>query len=385
MFEFDSARSLWAEENERKPNQYVAKAMRIGLAVQLLCLLFNEVGIFHVHRPVMWVCTVIGALCALVPQVIAYYEPLATNPKSKYFVVGCACLMSFVLSLALFIFSAPLCFLPMLLAVQYNSVRLSRFAIAGSCVCVALGPPMGCVLGLWESEFLRFLLSAALGGEAVVTLQPASGLMAGGTWGVALYLSLPWLMCTLMLGKLIMTATRKGEDNIENRLKVLQISRVDALTGLYNQNVYEQYLNSPVHDETVGVIFFDVDGLKRTNDANGHEYGDLLLRRCADSLREIFDDHCHGFRVGGDEFLVVVDTDDPQVLEEKLKQWRQAMERVNLENRTRHKGLFCHMSVGTAFGDKCELSTLIIRADKRMYREKEKYHQELGLTKEERI
>ena len=122
------------------------------------------------------------------------------------------------------------------------------------------------------------------------------------------------------------------------------------------------------------MIFFDVDGLKKVNDEIGHERGDLLLRRCAESLHTLFDDSCHGFRIGGDEFLVVVDTEDPAVVDKKVEQWKGEIERINLENRTRHPGLVCHMSMGSAFGPKYDLSTLILKADSRMYEVKKAYH-----------
>lgn len=381
MFEFDSSRTLRAEENERKPNQSSAAALRVGLIVLLVCLLLNEVRIFHLDKNMMRLCTLFGALCTLIPQVIAGNEKLAADRRSKYVVLGCTCLMCFGLNLCLFIFTAPLALMPMLLAVQYSSQRMSKLAILGAGVNVVLAPPLGCVMGFWDSEFLRFLLSCAMGGDvrAVATNQ-AGGLINAGWLGVVVFVSLPWLMTVLMLSKLILSTTQKGEDNVQHRIKLEHGSRLDALTGLYNQNVYDQYLKSPVRgDESVGILFFDVDGLKRTNDQKGHEWGDLLLRRCAESLQAIFDDNCHGFRIGGDEFLVVVDTEDTTVVDAKLEQWRQSMERINLENRTRHPGLFCHMSVGSSFGAKYDLSALIVKADKRMYRDKEAYHKSIGL------
>ncbi len=384
MFEFDCSKTLRAQENERKPNLYVAAALRIGLGAQLLCLLLNEIGLFHVDKLTMRVCVAIGVLCSLLPQVLVYNDKLATNPKSKYVVLFCTCAMCFIMALALFFFSAPMCLLPMLLAVHYNSERYSRLAVAGSCVCLAVAPPLGCALGLWDTEFFRFLSSAALGGEVVYTLQDATGIMASGPVGVMAFVSFPWLLTALLLGRLILSATRRGEENIQNRIQLTHMNRVDALTGLYNQNVYKEYLRSPVGEETVGVLFFDVDGLKSTNDAQGHELGDLLLRRCAESLHPLFDDACHGFRVGGDEFLVVVDTSDPDLVEEKAEQWRWEMERINRENKTRYPGLTCHMSMGTCFGPKCELTALVAKADKRMYREKMAYHKSIGVPEGQR-
>lgn len=381
MFEFDGSRTLRAEENEKKPNQDSAAALRAGLITLLICLLLNETGLFHLRKDLLRVCAVIGVICALIPQLIAFNEKLAAAPRSKYVVLGCACTMCFALNLYLFPFAAPMTLMPMLMAIQYRSLRVSKLSVLGSGLCAAIAPPLGCAFGLWDSEFLRFLISCAKGQEMLIAsaMRPRGGLMNTGALGVFAFISVPWLMAVVMLSKLVMSTTRKGEANIQARIQLLRMSRLDALTGLYNQNVYDQYLKSPVHDESVGILFFDVDGLKRTNDQRGHEWGDLLLRRCAESLQAIFDDACHGFRIGGDEFLVVVDTEDAKVVEEKLEQWRQSIERINLENRTRHPGLFCHMSVGTSFGAKYDLSSLIVKADKRMYQEKEAYHKSVGL------
>ena len=376
MFDFDSANTLRAEECERKPNLYVAEALRIGILALMLCLLLNELGIFKIDKNTLRVCVGIGVLCCLVPQIIGSNFDLSTDPRSKYVVLACTAIMSFILSLALVFFSAPLVLLPMLMAVQYNSVRMSRIGIVCSCVCVVLAPALGCVLGLWDSAFFHFLLNlsmrAEISMEALAVMPVSQGILR-----ILLYISFPWLLIALMIGRLVMSATHKGEANIENQVKILRINRVDALTGLYNPHIYDQYLKAPVGNESVGVIFFDVDGLKQVNDHIGHEQGDLLLRRCAESLHGLFDDTCHGFRIGGDEFLVVVETEDAGIVEKKVEQWRQDIERINLENRTRHPGLVCHMSMGSAFGPKYDLSTLILKADSRMYAEKKVYHEKV--------
>lgn len=381
MFAFDNIHTLRAEHNDRKPNRYVAAALQVGLIGMLLCLVLNEINIFHLDKTIMRLCTALCTVCTVTPQVLAGSDKLSVNPKSKYIILLCVCAMCFIMSLSLFLFAVPLCALPLLLAAQYNSRRLSHIAIVGSCLCVAVAPPLGCAMGLWNSEFLRFLISSAWGREMLIVpaMESSPGVMTTGALGVVMFVSFPWLLIMLLLGKLILTVTRKGEESIETQVKVMQMSQMDALTGLYNQNIYNQYLKTPVQgDETVGVLFFDVDGLKRVNDDGGHEQGDLLLRRCAESLQGLLDDDCHGFRIGGDEFLVVVDTDDPAVLDAKLEQWRKAVELINIENRTRHKGLVCHMSVGKSFGKKYDLPELIVLADGRMYTEKEAYHKERG-------
>lgn len=381
MFAFDNINTLRAEHNDRRPNRCVAAALQVGLIGLVLCLVLNEINIFHLSKTVMRVCTAVSTVCAVFPMVLAGSDKLSVNPKSKYAILFCVWVMCFTMSLCLFIFAAPLCVLPMAMAAQYNSRRLSSAAIVGSCLCAAVAPPLGCVMGFWDSEFLRFLISSAWGREMIImpAMENNTGVMTTGALGVTMFISFPWLLVMLLLGKLLLSVTRKGEESIDTQVKVMQMSQMDALTGLYNQNIYNRYLKTPVQgDETVGVLFFDVDGLKRVNDDGGHEQGDLLLRRCAESLHVLLDDDCHGFRIGGDEFLLVVDTADPAVLDAKLDQWRKAMELINIENRTRHKGLVCHMSVGKSFGKKYDLPELIVLADGRMYTEKEAYHKERG-------
>ncbi|MBO4592025.1 MAG: GGDEF domain-containing protein, partial [Eubacterium sp.] len=151
------------------------------------------------------------------------------------------------------------------------------------------------------------------------------------------------------------------------RMEVL--SATDLLTGLYNRNAMNNRITDIVNGndtftDAYGIIFIDLNGLKVVNDNEGHNAGDQLLKDAAMLLRETFDG-CEIYRVGGDEFLVIVlgqSEEEFNKLVEKL--------RVSSENSDHVK-----IAIGTCFGDsKLDIRKAMHFADERMYIDKENYY-----------
>ena len=95
------------------------------------------------------------------------------------------------------------------------------------------------------------------------------------------------------------------EANIRKTGKLAFESTHDSLTGIYNRTGYDHLLKEIDFSETAFLIV-DVDKFKQINDSYGHEAGDKSLSAVAAALRQSFrpqDDIC---RIGGDEFVVIV-------------------------------------------------------------------------------
>ena len=117
-----------------------------------------------------------------------------------------------------------------------------------------------------------------------------------------------------------------GNFLLMDRLKIL--SSRDMLTGVNNRNEMNNFVDSlcAAGDNacgSVGVIFADLNGLKRMNDEYGHNAGDKLLKDAARALREVFDDD-QIFRAGGDEFSIIITGIEEDALREKIEQVREA-------------------------------------------------------------
>lgn len=105
-------------------------------------------------------------------------------------------------------------------------------------------------------------------------------------------------------------ATGKGTSFITERVRLEKQAENwaihDELTGLYNRN----YLKVKGAEQLKGaimpitIIMGDCNYLKRVNDAYGHEYGDLLLKRVGRVIRENLPPESVALRMGGDEFLI---------------------------------------------------------------------------------
>jgi len=94
--------------------------------------------------------------------------------------------------------------------------------------------------------------------------------------------------------------------------KILQLSYCDPLTGLYNRRYYEQ-IKQTVDSEPyypLTLVLGDVNGLKLTNDAFGHEAGDQLLKKVAAVFRKTCREGDIITRLGGDEFILLLPRTD---------------------------------------------------------------------------
>lgn len=157
----------------------------------------------------------------------------------------------------------------------------------------------------------------------------------------------------------------------------------DFLTGAESRLAFENQmekmrsLSTPV---PVTVYTFDLNNLKTTNDTFGHMAGDIILKATVLCITDVFQDLGRIFRIGGDEFVVIIQSpnDDPAGLLEKLQ------DRIRLENET------CEFPFSVSAGQASSkavcgnaLDQLLKKADQEMYRDKEIYREHLSRHRED--
>jgi diguanylate cyclase (GGDEF)-like protein len=110
-------------------------------------------------------------------------------------------------------------------------------------------------------------------------------------------------------------------DNAEIRARLEHQAMTDPLTGLYNHRAFHERLRkalahaSRAH-EAVSVLMLDIDDFKRVNDIYGHGAGDEILRGLAETLKDSVRSSDVVYRLGGEEFAVVITSGSPQNAEQ---------------------------------------------------------------------
>ena len=154
------------------------------------------------------------------------------------------------------------------------------------------------------------------------------------------------------------------------------LAYTDTLTNTGNRTAYfdkVDQINRQMQKDVskLSIAVLDINGLKKVNDEQGHEQGDKLIIDAADSLSTVFGAN-HVYRIGGDEFVVVLEEASMDSVNERFA----ALDQKIMElNRTREIPLAISKGAATYHKDEDkEFNDIFRRADKEMYTDKSNYY-----------
>lgn len=154
-----------------------------------------------------------------------------------------------------------------------------------------------------------------------------------------------------------------------------QLATKDMLTDMYNRNSYDEWVKENVQMPGTLIITFDLNNLKYCNDTLGHAIGDDYIKNAAGIIAEIFGNSGNCYRIGGDEFCVVIPKQNKIDPEDKLTQLEQ-------EQKKHNAGLeYPYMQIAYGYAEYDAQTDLDIedtrsRADEKMYEMKRKMKME---------
>ncbi|MBR5223040.1 MAG: diguanylate cyclase [Clostridia bacterium] len=251
----------------------------------------------------------------------------------------------------------------LVLSASYNDIRQIRYEIVFEILFVVL------VLSAFFTIIAIFVVRRIV--APLKKLADASIKLSNGDYNVE------FVNSNVSEIELLNTAFKNMAAHLHEREKELRFTaNRDSLTGLRNTTSYKRCVadfDKEIENKTAnfGVIVFDLNQLKKTNDTLGHAVGDKLIAAAAKAISEVFK-RSLVFRIGGDEFLAVLRSKDLENCEELLVSLDTVCANTIIEEK-------CEISISLARGfavfdsdkDLC-FNDVFMRADDAMYENKRK-------------
>lgn len=114
---------------------------------------------------------------------------------------------------------------------------------------------------------------------------------------------------------------------------LIKSAYTDELTQIHNRRYCMEYMTRvrEMENPDYTVFCFDLNNLKTTNDTYGHAQGDILIRSAADVIINAFEPHGIVARMGGDEFIAIAETNNPEEISAMIREFRDNIAQKNEE------------------------------------------------------
>lgn len=149
--------------------------------------------------------------------------------------------------------------------------------------------------------------------------------------------------------------------------KIEQQADTDFLTGLYNRMSFERDLARQIEEasktrEQGAILYLDLDDFRHINDELGHQYGDILLKSISHSLQRVQGLEGRCYRMGGDEFMIVLSPEAYRRVDDILEEIREIFKKPWY---LKDADYYCAASMGiVTFPDEGnDVATLVSKAD----------------------
>ena len=164
--------------------------------------------------------------------------------------------------------------------------------------------------------------------------------------------------------------------DIGQKVELENMANTDSLTGLFNERYFSRVLNICEAKKLPFVLYYlDLDRFKPVNDTYGHVMGDRLLKEISSRLLRCIRSRDYAFRIGGDEFALIVSADMNEEQRGRMAERIQTMlsAPIIIEGKVLSVGVSCGCACYPEDGD---ASQVRIKADSRMYAEKQHHHED---------
>lgn len=368
MDEFKEQYFQELDYQEIKSNRYTLKGFCWFLLAVAFIWLLTVLGFFEVDKKLTTIAFFVN-LILFIPAMYIFVRVDLSKSWIKYFLLSLLCIVSAVFA-AFLSFHAVLAYVvPLLFAVQYRRSRTIWFVYIVNTVTMLISSLVSFYYGicdlnlLLESQHVRsYYLEIITEGALNIPFNedPVFIIIVFEVFPRSIIL----FVFSIMMQYMVINSN-------EDAYRIAQLTYwggTDSKTRVFNKNRYVEMVEEYYPQiEQVAVLFWDLNNLKKINDKYGHAMGDMAIEKLSSALFAHSDDRCHVYRIGGDEFLLIIENPEQEEPEAVIRSIQERLKAGNVNAEVKVSS-----AVGLAFGTGADILEVVKTADACMYENKKR-------------
>lgn len=350
-------------------NKNTLKGFLCFLVAVALIWFLTMIGFFEVDKTLVSIAFQANIVLFL-PLLFIFLKNDLSKPWLKYFFLLMMCVVSAVIISVLSYHAVLLYVFPLLFAVQYRKNKVIWYAYVINLVTITLSSITSFYYGICD---LNILLQSRHVRDWYLDIITDQALHIpyneDPMFVIIVFMIFPRAIILLVFTVLMQFNV---VSNVRDAMRIAQLTyykNTDTNTNAYNKNKYKEMLETyyPLID-SVAVAFWDLNDLKKINDKFGHAMGDRAIEKLSSLLTTYTSDTCRIYRVGGDEFVTVIDNPSEHQMNDMVSHILKKIESESVNE------LFpFSVAVGYSYGSGKNIAEIIKSADTNMYKNKKMF------------
>lgn len=351
---------------EIKSNKRTLKSFIWFLVTIAFIWLLTVTGFFEVDKKLITIAFA-TTVVLFVPPLYLFFKGDLSKPWLKYFFLSLICIVSAVIISFLSFHAVLLYVVPLLFAIQYRRRSTIWFAYVVNTITMLISSFISFYYGICDLNLLLQSQHVRSWYLDIITESALNIPFNDNPVFIIIVFEVFPRSIILFVFSIMMQYTVVGSD--EDAFRIAQLTylkETDAGTRVFNKNKYEEMVAEYYPEiENAAVAFWDLNNLKYINDKYGHAMGDQVIEKLSAVLNSHSDDRRRVYRVGGDEFLMIIDNPVQNETEQIVEAVRKELEANKVDGRIKVSS-----AAGFAVGKGKDILEVVKIADARMYENK---------------
>lgn len=351
-------------------NQYAIRCISITQGIIFMIWIFTMFNVFLIDKTVTTKALVLTLLTYIVGALVCINFDLSKQ-WMKYFIITWTVVLITCITTFLTYHAIIASVLPIIFTAMYPSNRLRWYTVFCAIISTFITVFVGYFYGICDANMVLLTgkpLSSYITEHNTFALNLINDDLI---FSLTLFHVFPRSILYTVLALVSSNISKIITINSDYANSMRDLAEKDQMTGVYTKSKYLSMIDNEYKtEELVGVIFWDINYLKRINDTYGHEYGDKLILTVAQSIRQLDTDNDKTYRVGGDEFVMILSGASEKNVLDKLNKWISAT-----KNAAPIENIPFSVSYGYSFGEGKDIYQIIHNADQMMYNNKRQHHE----------